>query len=74
MGGVHAPGPAPAVSVASIAARVVGAKPLAVSLSPTRFTDPETVAKWFARNCRGVLGRACTAQEKGDVLTYFISQ
>lgn len=48
--------------------------PLALSLSPDRFTDPEKVAKWFGRNCRGVLGRDCTAVEKGDLLTYFMAE
>jgi len=31
------------------------------------------VAKWFRRNCKTVLGRECTAQEKGDILTYLSS-
>jgi hypothetical protein len=26
--------------------------------------------KWFARNCSTVLGRACTAIEKGNIITY----
>ena len=44
--------------------------PMAVSLSPDRFTDPDKVEKWFLRNCNTVLGRECTAQEKGDIITY----
>jgi hypothetical protein len=48
--------------------------PMAVSITPTRFTDPEKVAKWFLRNCNSVLGRECTAVEKGDVITYLSSQ
>lgn len=44
--------------------------PMASSLSPDRFTDPAKVEKWFGRNCNTVLGRECTAQEKGDILTY----
>ena len=43
---------------------------MAVSVSAERFTDPEKVAKWFTRNCNSVLGRECTAAEKGDVITY----
>jgi hypothetical protein len=31
------------------------------------------VEKWFKRNCNDVAGRACTALEKGDVLTYLLS-
>lgn len=48
-------------------------EPMAVSLSPERFTDPAKVEKWFGRNCNSVLGRACSAQEKGDVLTWLNS-
>jgi hypothetical protein len=44
--------------------------PMAVSRTPDRFTDPEKVDKWFIRNCKTVLGRLCTAVEKGDVITY----
>ncbi|MBI2719293.1 MAG: DUF1924 domain-containing protein [Rhizobiales bacterium] len=48
--------------------------PMAVSANPNRFTDPEKVAKWFGRNCNTVLGRECTAEEKGNVITYLMSQ
>jgi hypothetical protein len=44
--------------------------PMAVSVNPKRFTDRAVVEKWFARNCDSVLGRGCTAAEKGDVITY----
>jgi hypothetical protein len=47
--------------------------PLAPGANPQRFTDAATVDKWFRRNCNDVLGRACTAQEKGDVLLYLTS-
>ena len=47
--------------------------PLAPAANPERFTDGATVDKWFRRNCNDVLGRACTAQEKGDVLHYLMS-
>ncbi len=49
-------------------------KPMAVSVNPQRFTDPRKVAKWFRRNCRTVLGRECTAREKGDFITFMMSQ
>lgn len=49
-------------------------KPMAVSKTPDRFTDPEKVAKWFLRNCKTVVGRECTASEKGDVITFLASQ
>jgi hypothetical protein len=48
--------------------------PMAVSKTPARFTEAEKVAKWFTRNCMSVLGRECTALEKGDVLTYLSSK
>lgn len=48
-------------------------EPMAVSVVPTRFTDPAKVEKWFGRNCNSVLGRDCTAQEKLDILTWLNS-
>ncbi len=45
-------------------------KPLAPSANAERFTREAKVEKWFKRNCNDVLGRACTAQEKGDVLAW----
>jgi len=47
--------------------------PLAPAANGERFTDAATTEKWFRRNCNDVLGRACTAQEKGDVLQYLMS-
>jgi len=47
-------------------------EPLAPSANAERFTNPKKVEKWFKRNCNDVLGRACTAQEKGDVLAYLL--
>lgn len=47
--------------------------PLAPGANPERFTDAAAVEKWFRRNCSDVLSRACTAQEKGDVLQYLMS-
>ena len=47
---------------------------LAVSVSPTRYTDAAKVEKWFKRNCHEVLGRECTPLEKGDWLSAMISQ
>ena len=49
-------------------------EPMAVSRTPDRFTDAEKVEKWFRRNCTSVLGRECTAEEKGNFLTFMISQ
>jgi uncharacterized protein DUF1924 len=47
--------------------------PLAPAANPERFTDAATIDKWFRRNCNDVLARACTAQEKGDVMQYLMS-
>lgn len=44
--------------------------PLAVSVNSERLTDVKFINKWFKRNCKWVMGRACTAQEKGDFLEY----
>lgn len=48
--------------------------PMAVSANAERFTDMAKVEKWFGRNCNSVLGRDCTAQEKGDVATWLVQQ
>ena len=48
-------------------------QPLAPSANAERFTNPKKVEKWFKRNCNDVLGRVCTAQEKGDVLAYLLA-
>jgi hypothetical protein len=49
-------------------------EPMAASKVPARYTDPEKVAKWFQRNCASVLGRDCTAQEKGDFITFMLTR
>lgn len=48
-------------------------EPMAPSVNAQRFTDPVKVEKWFGRNCKDVLGRACTAQEKGDFIAFVLS-
>lgn len=47
--------------------------PMAPSANPERFTSATKVEKWFRRNCNDVAGRACTAQEKGDVLAWLLA-
>lgn len=47
--------------------------PLAPAFNPRGFTDEAKVDKWFRRNCKDVLSRECTAQEKADVLAYLLS-
>jgi len=48
-------------------------EPLAPGANPKRFTDVAEVEKWFRRNCQDVLERQCSAQEKGDFLSYLLS-
>lgn len=48
-------------------------EPIATIANPQRFTDAAKVEKWFGRNCKDVLERSCTAQEKGDYIQYLIS-
>jgi hypothetical protein len=48
--------------------------PVALSVSPSRYTDAAKVEKWFKRNCNEVLGRECTPLEKGDWLTFVTSR
>jgi mono/diheme cytochrome c family protein len=49
-------------------------EPMAVSVTPDRFLNEKTVEKRFARKCVEVLGRSCTAQEKGDFITFLMQQ
>ena len=48
-------------------------QPMSPTANPDRFTDSAKVEKWFKRSCKDVLGRECTAQEKGDFLAFLIS-
>jgi hypothetical protein len=66
----HTQNPAAAGKHAKTGKRI---EPLAPSANAQRFTDARAVDKWFRRNCNDVLGRECTAQEKGDVLQYLRS-
>jgi hypothetical protein len=47
--------------------------PLAPVANRARITDAADVEKWFRRNCRDVLERECTVQEKGDFIAYLLS-
>ncbi len=47
--------------------------PMAPSVNPARFTDGDKAELWFDVNCFYVLGRPCTALEKGDFLVYLLS-
>ncbi len=47
--------------------------PVAPATNPSRLADVAKVRKWLKRNCLWTLGRECTAQEKGDLLTFIKS-
>ncbi len=47
-------------------------EPLSPAANPERFTDRRQVEKWFKRNCSQVMGRECTAEEKGHFVTYVL--
>jgi hypothetical protein len=49
-------------------------EPMAASTNPNRYGDQAKSEKWFGRNCNNVLGRECTAAEKGDFITFMLSQ
>lgn len=49
-------------------------EPLAPSANPERLTDAAKVKKWLFRNCKWTYGRECSAQEKGDFLTFISHQ
>jgi len=44
--------------------------PMAAWVNPERFTDPAKVEKRFSRDCPSVLGRDCSARDKGDFITF----
>lgn len=49
-------------------------EPVAVSANPKRFTDAEKVEERFIRDCKSILGRACSATEKGDYVAFMASR
>jgi hypothetical protein len=49
-------------------------EPMAPSVNPERLADKAKIEKWLLRNCKWTLGRECTPQEKGDVLTMIRSR
>lgn len=45
--------------------------PMSPQVNSERFTSSRKVEKWFKRNCKEVVGRACTAAEKADLIEFF---
>ncbi len=48
-------------------------EPLAPIANAKRFTDEAKVEKWFNRNCKDVLERLCTPEEKESFILYMKS-
>jgi hypothetical protein len=48
-------------------------RPMAPSANPDRFTNEWRTEYWFGYNCKLLLARECTAQEKGDFITWLLS-
>lgn len=48
-------------------------KPLAPSANPARFSDRQKSEKNFSKHCHDLYGKDCTAQEKGDFITYLLT-
>jgi hypothetical protein len=49
-------------------------EPMAPSVNVKRLTDIKTINKWLLRNCKWTMGRECTPEEKGHLLTFIKSQ
>ena len=49
-------------------------EPLAPSVNAERLSERREIEKWLGRNCQWTLGRRCTPQEKGDLLSYIATQ
>jgi hypothetical protein len=45
-------------------------EPMALSVNPTRLSDPAKVEKWFRRNCKWTWGRECSEQEKQQIMAW----
>jgi hypothetical protein len=45
-------------------------EPIAPSVSAKRLTQRRQIEKWLKRNCNWTLGRDCSPQEKGDLLSF----
>jgi hypothetical protein len=46
---------------------------LAPLVNENRFTDAAKSEKWFKRNCKDVLGRECSPQEKVDIISWLLT-
>ncbi|MDR2220179.1 MAG: DUF1924 domain-containing protein [Methylobacillus sp.] len=48
-------------------------KPLAPAANPERFSDLDKVEKNFEKHCLDIIGRDCTAEEKGNFIAYLLT-
>ena len=48
-------------------------QPLAPSANPKRFGNLDKVEKNFEKHCLDIIGRDCTAQEKGNFIAYLLT-
>lgn len=48
-------------------------KPVAISANPEAFSDIKKTEKEFSKHCRELYKKDCSAQDKGDFLTYLMS-
>ncbi len=49
-------------------------EPLAPSVNGERLVKTKTIKKWLKRNCKWTIGRECSAEEKGHLLTFIQAQ
>ncbi len=49
-------------------------EPMSPRVNAERFTDKKKMEKWFKRNCKDVMARECTAQEKANFLAFLLAQ
>lgn len=48
-------------------------EPLAPAANPKRFSNLDKVEKNFEKHCLDIIGRDCTAQEKGNFIAYLLT-
>ncbi len=48
-------------------------KPLAPAVNKERFSDTAKVEKNFEKHCLEIIGRDCTAEEKGNYIAYMLT-
>ena len=48
-------------------------RPLAPAVNDKRFTSVDKVEKNFTKHCNDIIGRDCTAQEKGKFIAYLLT-